>query len=133
MAAAGQSAVTRSHRFDARVQPRADSRGLPFQVVEQASAAYFSVRVDEIEALLRQLLAETTRSKLGPDDGLIVAIELGLLEGDVMHTSAGGNTVMLPEPWSVIEARLRVVRDEIAYGASIHEAIEYAKALGRMN
>ena len=88
--------------------------------------------VEEIEAILTELLAETTRSKLGPDDGLIVAIELGLLEGDVVETSAG-DSVILPEPWSVIEARLRVVRDEIARGASIHEAIEHANALGRTN
>ena len=85
--------------------------------------------LEQIDAILEQLIDELERSELGRDAGLIVGFEVGLLSGDAVQTSQAG-MVMLPEPWSVIKARLQTVRNEVARGASLNEAIELANRRG---
>ena len=85
--------------------------------------------LEQIDAILEQLIDELARLELGRDAGLIVGLEVGLLSGDIVQTSQAG-MVMLPEPWSVIKARLQTVRNEVARGASLNEAIELANRTG---
>lgn len=79
--------------------------------------------LDEIETIVEELIDDVARAELGEDAHLIVALEIGLLEGDAIELSAAG-TVMSATPRDEIDANLTAIRDSIAAGATLQEALD---------
>ena len=78
---------------------------------------------EAIDELLVGLADPETAAEWEHESGLVVALTLGLLEGDVLELSRAV-TVMLPESRAAIEARLAAVRAAIAGGATLRQALE---------
>lgn len=77
---------------------------------------------EEIEAILDELVDDATERELGPEAGLMVALEIGILEGDVLEVSDAG-TVLLSWPRSAIDDRIAEIRAALARGTPLLNAI----------
>lgn len=74
--------------------------------------------LEQLEAIIDELCVG-----LGMDDSFAVALEIGLLDGDVIESSPAG-TVMLERSREDLDARIATVRAELARGVPILVAIE---------
>ena len=74
----------------------------------------------EIDALLSPFMAKAPR---WPDENLSTAMQIGLLDGDVVELSERG-TVMLETPRDEIDRRLAAILAKMREGSSPAEAVE---------
>lgn len=75
-----------------------------------------------ISAIVRKFLKAEGADQIPGDSGLMVAMCLGLAEGDVVALSQRG-TVMLPETRDAIDARIARARDMLAAGMSLPDVL----------
>lgn len=78
---------------------------------------------DQVDAILDELIDSASGAELGPDSGIIVGLRLGLLEGDMLHTSPAG-TLLLPTPRTEIDRRVDVMRAAVASGKPLIRLLE---------
>jgi hypothetical protein len=74
----------------------------------------------EIDALLAPFMAK--KQSFG-DQNLLVAMRIGLLDGDVIETSDRG-TVLLETPREELDRRVAAIKEKLAAGTPLDEALE---------
>lgn len=73
----------------------------------------------ELEALFAAL---TKGARLDPDEAIIAAVGIGITDGDVLPLTDSG-TVLLATPRTTLDRRVTKVRERLAAGDSLTEAI----------
>ena len=81
---------------------------------------------EEIEAIVCELLDDAMRADYGLEAGMVLALCLGLGEGDIIEISER-NTVILPTPRAAIDRRLSRVRALVAGGMPLSDALDAAR------
>ena len=60
-----------------------------------------------------------------------LALEIGIVDGDVLPPDNGRETVMLQTPREELDRRIAAVRAAMARGATLQEAVELLETKGR--
>ena len=78
---------------------------------------------EEIDELVDGLMGDGSMDLFGKGAARVVALSLGLLEGDTIELTGRG-TVMMSEPREAIDARLTRVLQAMAHGTWLLDALD---------